>query len=368
MEQIAPGVWAMYEYLQPGSAWHARMALKGIQSMDEFPDNHVIRSLTRRHMLRSGLATFALSPLLRIQQLTAAHAGSPVPDASTFAGRVDIGSQRRLYLECRGSGRPMVILEAGAGNDAAIWDTIALPPHSGETAVLPGVATFTRVCAYDRPGTVLDPADPAHRSRSDPVAMPRTAQAMVADLHSLLHAAGMPGPYVLVGHSFGGLVVRLYGSTYPDEVAGMVLVDAAQEDYYAGVQALLTPTQWAAYAHPPADQEPGLEQIDTGASAAEMRQAAAKSPLRPMPLVVLTHGRPWDWPQGYPVAALEALWTRLQHRLVALVPNARLVVAARSQHYIQLDQPDLVIDEIRQVVEAVRNPASWTTRGTRHAG
>lgn len=332
--------------------------------MNEFLDNRVIRPLTRRHVLWAGLAAIAPGPLLRMPALTMARAGTPAPAmgvAGAFAGLVPIGGQRRLWLECHGRGTPTVLLEAGAGNDAAIWDTVALPLHSTKTAVLPGVAAFTRVCAYDRPGTVLDPADPAHRSRSDPAPMPRTAREMVADLHALLGAAGLPGPYVMAGHSFGGLVVRLYACTYPDEVAGLVLIDAAQEDYYAGVQALLTPAQWAAFVPSPNDQEPSMERIDIDASAVEMRQAAAASPLQPMPLIVLSHGRPWDWPPGYPVTALEALWSRSQHKLVALVPDARLVVAKESGHHIQLDQPDLVIAAIRQVVDAVRDPSTWAT-------
>ena len=128
------------------------------------------------------------------------------------------------------------------GNDADTWDTVGLPPGSGQTAVLPGVAAFTRVCAYDRPGTILD-FD--HRSRSDPAPMPRTAGDIVADLHALLTAAAVPGPYVLAGHSFGGLVARLYAATYPDEVVGLVLVDAAHEDYYAAMREVLTPEQRA---------------------------------------------------------------------------------------------------------------------------
>ena len=90
-----------------------------------------------------------------------------------------------------------------------------------------------------------------------------------------------------------------------------------------------------------------------------MRQAAAASPLRPLPLVVLTHGRPFDWPPGVPAAAVEALWLPLQEDLAALAPGGRLVVAEESGHFIPGDQPDLVIAAIRQVVEAVRDPGTW---------
>jgi pimeloyl-ACP methyl ester carboxylesterase len=100
---------------------------------------------------------------------------------------------------------------------------------------MPALARFTRVCAYDRPGTIG--VDPLDRSRSDPVAQPSTAQDAVADLHALLRAAQVPDPYVLAGHSLGGLFVRLYAATYPDEVAGLVLVDATSEH----LRAALTP-------------------------------------------------------------------------------------------------------------------------------
>ena len=104
-----------------------------------------------------------------------------------------------------------------------------------------------------------------------------------------------------------------------------------------------------------------MERIDVDASASEMREAAAASPLHPMSLIVLTHGRPWDWPAGYPTAALEAVWLPLQEQLAALTPDARLVVAEQSGHFIPGDQPALVTAAIQQVVEAVRDPSTWAT-------
>ena len=77
--------------------------------------------------------------------------------------------------------------------------------------------------------------------------------------------------------------------------------------------------------------------------------------------LLLTHGRPWDWPPDYPAAALEAIWPPLQEELAALVPDGRLVVAEQSGHFIPGDQPEVVIAAIRQVVDAVRDPASWAT-------
>ena len=307
------------------------------------------------------LGLFALllgAPIPAVAQSATPAAASPVAAGGDFAGLVDIGGGRKMYLECRGEGGPVVILEAGAGNDADTWDAVALGPDSEQTAVLPGVAAFTRVCAYDRPGTILG-ID--RRSRSDPVPMPRGAADMVADLHALLRAAEVPGPYVFAAHSFGGLVARLYAATYPDEVVGLVLIDAAHEDYYDRLRALLTPAQWTAFTAPPPGltDDPVFERLDIDASTGAMRVAAAASPLRPLPLVVLTHGRPFDWPPGVPAAAVEALWLPLQEDLAALAPGGRLVVAEESGHFIPGDQPDLVIAAIRQVVEAVRDPGTW---------
>jgi pimeloyl-ACP methyl ester carboxylesterase len=310
-------------------------------------------------------------PIPAVAQV-ATPAASPVATAGDFSGLVAIGG-RSLYLECRGEGSPTVILEAGAGNDADIWDAIALPPDSGETAVMRGVAAFTRVCAYDRPGTILDLDQ---RSRSDPVPMPRTAADIVADLHALLTTAAIPGPYVLAGHSFGGLVVRLYAATYPDEVAGLVLVDAVHEVYPHDSPGPRSGVGVAAFqrvqeqAMPNLEDDPEWERIDFDASFAQLREAAAAQPLPPLPLFVLTRGIPASaevppevrsvLPADFPWEAFDTVWQALQDELAALAPGARHVLATESGHYVQLDQPRLVIDAIRDVVEAVRDPSTWT--------
>jgi pimeloyl-ACP methyl ester carboxylesterase len=277
-----------------------------------------------------------------------------------FAGLVEIGGGRRMYLECRGSGGPTVVLEAGYRNDADIWSVEGAP---GMTMVLPGVAAFARVCAYDRPGTILDAEN---FSRSDPVPMPRTARDIVGDLNALLHAASVPGPYVLVGHSFGGLFVRLYERTYPDQVAGLVLVDAL----YEGVQTRLTPAQWALYARfgfnePPPGLEghADLETIDPTVSLEQMRQAAVRGKTASaLPVVVLSKGQPFDltpWqplPMDFP-AALERAWRGAQDELAVVTQAKRHTIATESSHYVQVQQPALVIEAVRDIVGNAREGA-----------
>jgi len=285
------------------------------------------------------------------------------PASDNFAGLIDIGAGHKMYLECRGSGSPTVILESGYRNDADIWSAELEP---GKSPVFSQVAKFTRVCAYDRPGTFLD-AD--HLSRSTAVPMPRTARDLVSDLHALLQAAHVPGPYVFAAHSFGGIFARLYASTYPNEVVGMVLVDALSEKVRTG----LTPERWKLYVNfgftkptPGLEKYKDIETLDVNASLDQMEKSAGAEPLRPMPLFVLTQGQPFDlspWqplPADFP-GALDKAWHTSQDALATFAPNAKHKIATKSSHYIQAQEPQLVIDAIKQVVEAVCNPAKWTT-------
>ena len=140
-----------------------------------------------------------------------------------------------MYLQCRGTGSPTVVLVSGLDSAADVWTGYQPDPS---LAVFARFARFARVCAYDRPGAPV--GDNLTPSRSTPVPQPTTAQDAVRDLHALLRAAGEPGPYVLAGHSYGGLITRLYAGEYPSEVAGIVFVDAFAPQW----QTAFTPQQW----------------------------------------------------------------------------------------------------------------------------
>jgi pimeloyl-ACP methyl ester carboxylesterase len=231
-----------------------------------------------------------MSPILVFPLVALAISASP--DLSTanpiredFAKQIYIGGGRKMYLECRGTGSPTVVLVAGLKGSAEDWNIT----NKSEPTVFAEVAKFTRVCAYDRPGTPVGEKP----SRSDPVPQPTTAREAVADLHALLSAAGEAGPYVLVGHSYGGLIVRLYASIYPEDVSGLVLVDALTE----GLRDAETPEQWAIQRklmegdmRESSVLYPALERNDPDRSFDQVRAAP---PLRPLPLVVLSADRAW---------------------------------------------------------------------------
>jgi len=218
---------------------------------------------------------------------------------------------------------------------------------------MPGEATTNRVCSYDRPGTLdYSKNPPTITTRSSPVPMPRTAAAVVSELHATLAAAHVPGPYVLVGHSMGGLFSLLYARTFSDQVAGLVLVDAFSPNIPK-----LFGAGWPAYrrllAHPGTaeDNKPGFEVIDVDRSVAEL---AAAPPLRKgLPLAVLSKTEPFALPQnvkGVSSAKLERIWKKTQDQLVALEPNTPHIIATGSDHYVQVRQPDTVIAAVRLVI------------------
>jgi pimeloyl-ACP methyl ester carboxylesterase len=306
-------------------------------------------------------------PIPVLAQSSTPAATSPSAASGDFAGLVNIGG-RSLYLECHGEGGPTVVLVSGYRASGRYWTDDLLHPDAPRQMVLAGVAETTRVCTYDRPGTVASIGEDDFVSRSDAIAQPRTSMEVVAELHALLQAAEVPGPYVLAGHSLGGFFARLYASTYPDEVVGIVLVDA----YSELLESVMPPERWHALVRlnqgmgaddvVPIPGYGDLETIGFGADNAVMREAVAKSPLRPMPLATLAHGKPFALPedaQGFTAAEFEGYVRAESEAKTALVPDARFTVASESGHDIHQDQPELVTEAIRQVVAGVRNPDTW---------
>ena len=199
--------------------------------------------------------------------------------------------------------------------------------------VQPEVATFARACAYDRADVPAGFSDPTSGAV-------RTAEDAAADLHALLDAAGVPGPYVLVAHAFGGTVARVYAGRYSGEVAGLVLVDATPPELDPTV-----PLEDQA-AHPRFVRGENPERFDLLASG---RQADAAA-VPPVPAVFLTQD-PAVAPPG---------WRAMQEPQVRQL-NAEVVVAQGTGHRIHELRPELVVEAVRRVVDAARDATNGAT-------
>lgn len=248
-------------------------------------------------------------------------------DTPALTDRIVDTHSARLHIRCGGDrkpGAPLVILEAGAANSADTWRDVQAP-----------IADYARVCAYDRPGL----------GTSDKPAEKLSSSARVRMLHALFEKAGERPPYVFAGHSYGGMLARLYATTYPSEVAGMVLIDSSHEDQTRRF-ATITPSATPAATAAAAAILP--EDIDLARTSAALAAAPWHASI---PLVVLTRGR-----AGADTAptTLEryAVWLDLHRELATRTPLAEHMVVDNSGHYIHNDQPSVVIDKIRQVVAA----------------
>ena len=261
------------------------------------------------------------------------------------AQMIDLGG-RRLALTGSGRGLPTVLLETGLGAESADWEEVQR-----------GVERFAQVCRYDRAG----------RGASDPAPGPRDALAMVEELRALLRGAAIPGPYVLVGHSFGGLLMRLYAHRHGGEVAGLVLVDSMHEEQFDIFGPAFPP---ATESDPPAlsemrgfwtggwrDPDSTSERIDLVASIAQGRAIGS---LGAIPLHVITAGTFLNNPLVPPArrAGLQGQWETLQRRLLALSSQATRSMSLRSGHFVQRDDPRIVIDAIAGMVARARKAAA----------
>ncbi len=276
---------------------------------------------------------------------------------------IDIGGGRKMYLECQGTGSPTVVLISGRSDRSDIWQTVTNTAKPGP-GVFSAVARFTKACAYDRPGTVKITGHTIEAGRSTSVPQPVTPKNAVEDLHALLTAAQIPGPFVLVGHSYGGLIARLFAETYPSEVVGLVLIDTLTEFLYDS----LNQTQQELWVRLNSNYSPDLdhytiqERTDLVSSFKQVRTATA---LRPMPAIVLTSDQPYDFknliaegilPSDTPIDFGPIVFQAHligQERLTRLL-NAKQIKNTHAGHYIQTEQPQLVIDSIEEVIDMVR--------------
>jgi pimeloyl-ACP methyl ester carboxylesterase len=276
-----------------------------------------------------------------------APASRPPAGGGNFAGLVKIDGGRKLFLRCRGTGGPTVVLISGFRGAYDDWThVVAGPgkePRPSRSSVFPQVGRFTRVCGYDRPGTLsFDGA----LTPSTTVRQPTEAQDGVDDLHALLSAAGVPGPYVLVAHSWGGMIGYLYASRHPGEVAGLVLVDPGS----VYLKRALKPAQWNRFVR--AARKLGkprtLEAADYERSVKAIRAAPA---VPRMPAVVLTSDHRFDFGAGG--RGTWRAWLAAQNQLAANL-GAEHVTHTNSGHYIAGERPRLVIGQVRRVVRAAR--------------
>jgi pimeloyl-ACP methyl ester carboxylesterase len=296
-------------------------------------------------------------------------------------GRMVSVGEHQLQLLCKGNVAPTVVIEQGAGEPSWLW-----------WPVQDQVAKFASVCTYDR----------ASYGWSQSVPAGRTITQRAEELHALLSNAGMPGPYILVAHSYGGLIVRCFARKYPAQTAGLVFVDTPDEatifrpevlKFYARVRLATKAIEFATrfglvrllvscfpslragfpfsraeeYAAAADDlaslqreepsqelsQEVSPERSQELSKELAMRNSGLPGSLVARPLVVLTHGQPFPGP----FSILEKGWSEGQTRLAALSTNSLLIVAKKSNHMIELDEPELVVEAIRRVHVAVQGRA-----------
>ncbi len=255
----------------------------------------------------------------------AAQKQAPPRHDKPLSGLFKITAERSMFLKCSGSGRPTIVMDAGMGNDHHAWD-----------GVVPALSKLTRTCAFDR----------AAEGLSDFDLRARTLRDSVSDLKRLLGLAGVAPPYLLVGHSFGGLETRLFASEHPRDVVGLVVVDATPTsllDDACSITVDLCDLYRGSWASNP-------ENVKFEVS---LRQVKA-SRLPHIPLTVMSATNHSDPSYDARINRLfEAQWQSAQQRLAESVPGGKLQVV-QGGHGIQDEHPRLVIAAIRTMLEKTR--------------
>ena len=226
----------------------------------------------------------------------------------------------RMHLRCVGSGPTTVLLIAGWGDGGENWG-----------AIEPAISEHARVCSYARFGT----------GASDAPSSTQTFDSQATDLHALLDTAGEPGPYVVLGHSFGGAEAVTFTSKYPEEVAGLVLLDASPATWPATICSVPTYAPLCAVMHDPSLDPERLDTIGA------FEAVAAIDSLGDRPMTVVTAAHRVD-PTLAPaeLARLDAAWAEGVERWATLSPSSTVVVVEDTGHHIELEQPALVIDQV----------------------
>lgn len=240
-----------------------------------------------------------------------------------FGERVDIGD-RKLRVRVRGEAEPTVVLE-----------NFGAAPLEGWIRVQPEVAKFARVLAYDH----------ACYWGSDPGPKPRDAMQVTDDLHALLQSMHLSPPYVFVGYSFGGPFVRVFAHRFPNEVAGLVLVDPSQEEAF----------DWLREHHPHINRITEAEAIakdEWATSWTSLSQARKAMPLPNVPVTLITCLGGYE--KGPIMREMLPIWLNAHRNWLKDIPNSRHIVAEDCTHGIVIQKPQVVIDAIREMVEQVR--------------
>ena len=227
-----------------------------------------------------------------------------------------------LFGLLSGEGETTVILDAGLGGTSEDWSKVQSE-----------VANFSKVFSYSRAGL----------GQSEKATIPRTCKDIISDLRSLLLSADLHPPYILVAHSWSGINARWFASQYPEEIAGMVLIDAVHENKYDQFEKILSEEKanrmWAFVKDPSKNDE----NIDRIASIAQVRD---KQILFGFPLIILTRAADSD--------ELSKIETDLQAEFLKLSTNSRQYFSKHNNHFIQNLEPELVIDSIRQVIKSIK--------------